>query len=129
AAVSSRKADKKKKTKREAQQGQSSQNTPSQQAAPDTAPVSAPPAQPPPARTPIPPPPPQPKQVVIPSNTSLIIRMIDGVDSQVNRAGEIFHASLDAPLMVDDQVVVPKGADVYVRLSAASSAGHMTGKS
>ena len=55
--------------------------------------------------------------------------MIDGVDSQVNRAGEIFHASLDAPLMVDDQVVVPRGADVYVRLSATSSAGHMTGKS
>lgn len=55
--------------------------------------------------------------------------MIDGVDSAVNNAGEIFHASLDAPLVVDDQVVVPKGADVYVRLSNASSAGHMTGKS
>jgi len=129
AAVSTRKADKKKKAKREVVQVQSAQNTPAQQVAPEPAPVPAPPAQPAPAPTPIPPPPPQPKQVVIPANSSLIIRMIDGVDSQVNRAGEIFHASLDAPLMVDDQVVVPKGADVYVRLSAASSAGHMTGKS
>ena len=55
--------------------------------------------------------------------------MIDGVDSAVNQAGEIFHASLDAPIVVDDQVTVPRGADVYVRLANASSAGHLTGKS
>ena len=55
--------------------------------------------------------------------------MIDGVDSSVNQPGEIFHASLDAPIVVDDQVIVPKGADVYVRLANASSAGHLTGKS
>ena len=47
----------------------------------------------------------------------------------MNKAGEIFHASLDAPMVVDDQVVVPQGADVYVRLSDASSAGRLTGKS
>lgn len=55
--------------------------------------------------------------------------MIDGVDSAVNKPGEIFHASLEAPLVVDDQVIVPKGSDVYVRLSNASSAGRATGKS
>jgi hypothetical protein len=55
--------------------------------------------------------------------------MIDGVDSSVNQPGEIFHASLDAPIVVDDQVIVPKGADVYVRLANSSSAGHLTGKS
>jgi hypothetical protein len=129
AAVPSRKPDRKKKAKREVEQLQSAENTPAQQPAPEAAPAPAPPAQL--VAAPLAPisPPPQPKQVVIPLNSSLIIRMIDGVDSQLNRAGEIFHASLDAPLMADDQVVVPKGADVYVRLSAASSAGHMTGKS
>jgi hypothetical protein len=55
--------------------------------------------------------------------------MIDGVDSSVNHAGEIFHASLEAPLVIGNEVVVPKGADIYVRLVSASSAGHMTGKS
>jgi hypothetical protein len=55
--------------------------------------------------------------------------MIDGVDSSVNKAGEIFHASLDAPLVVGDQVVIPRGVDIYVRLSDASSAGHLSGKS
>jgi hypothetical protein len=59
----------------------------------------------------------------------MTIRMIDGVDSSRNQPGEVFHASLDAPLVVDDQVVVSKGADVYVRLASAKSAGHMTGES
>ncbi len=96
--------------------------------APDPAPMpEAPQPQPPPP--PPPPPPPQPISVQIPSNATLTIRMIDGVDSQVNHAGEIFHASLEAPVVVDNQVVVPKGADVYVRLSAASSAGKFAGKS
>jgi len=55
--------------------------------------------------------------------------MIDSVDSSVNHAGEIFHASLEAPVVVDNEVVVPRGADVYVRLAAAGQAGHYKGKS
>lgn len=74
-------------------------------------------------------PPPPPKEVVVPANSTMTIRMIDGVDSSVNKAGEIFHASLDSPILVDNDVAVPAGADVYVRLANASSAGHMAGKS
>jgi len=55
--------------------------------------------------------------------------MIDSVDSSVNNPGEIFHASLENPIVVDNEVIVPKGADVYVRLVAASSAGKFAGKS
>jgi len=101
-------------------------------------PVDATPAEPPPpppqptpapAPQPPPPPPPQPKQVQIPASTTLTIRMIDGVDSSVNRAGEIFHASLENPIVVDNQVIVSKGADVYVRLVDANSAGKFSGRS
>jgi hypothetical protein len=73
--------------------------------------------------------PPPPKQVDVPADTILTIRMIDTIDSSVNKTGEIFHASLDSPILVDNEVVVPAGADVYVRLANASSAGHMAGKS
>ncbi len=76
-----------------------------------------------------PPPPPQPAQVQIPAGTTMSIRMIDGIDSSVNQPGEIFHASLDAPIVVDGQVVVPKNADVYVRLASVTSAGHIKGRS
>jgi hypothetical protein len=90
--------------------------------APEPAPAPAP--QPPP-----PPPPPQPKDVEVSANTTITIQMIDGVDSSVNHTGEIFHASLAAPIVVSDDVVVPSGADVYVRLSNAEQSGHYTGKS
>jgi BON domain len=95
---------------------------PAAQSAPQVAPPQAPPA-------PAPPPPPQPQQVQIPGGSTMTIRMIDSVDSSVNQPGEIFHASLDQPLISGDRVVVPKGADVYVRLVNASSAGRMTGSS
>ena len=101
----------------------------SQSAAPQSAPANTQPA---PAQAPAPapaPPPPQPTQVQIPAGTTMSIRMIDGVDSSVNQPGEIFHASLDAPIVVGDQVVVPKDADVYVRLASASSAGRVSGRS
>lgn len=90
---------------------------PEQQLAPQAAPAPQPPT------------PPEPTQVDIPVGSTVTIRMIDGVDSSVNQPGEIFHASLDVPLVVGNQVVVPKGADVYVRLVSAKSAGRMTGKS
>jgi len=96
---------------------------------PTPAPAPAPAPQPAPPPPPPPPPPPQPKQVEIPAGTTVTIRMIDGVDSSVNHPGEIFHASLDAPIVVGDEVVVPTGADVYVRLVSAASAGRYTGKS
>jgi BON domain-containing protein len=87
------------------------------------------PEPPPAAPQPPPPPPPQPKEIEVSANSTITIRMIDGVDSSVNQVGEIFHASLAAPIVVNDEVIVPSGADVYVRLSSANQAGHYTGKS
>jgi hypothetical protein len=91
--------------------------------------ASMPPEQPVAAAPPPPRPPPQPKRVEIPAGTSVRAQMIDGVDSSVNHAGEMFHASLASPITVDDQIVVPAGTDVYVKLVNAKSAGHMTGQS
>jgi hypothetical protein len=107
---------------------------PSDEAAAQAAgqPVASPPppsdSGPAPAAAPAPPPP-QPQQMQIAAGTTITIRMIDSVDSAVNQPGEIFHASLDAPLVVGDRVAVPKGADVYVRLVSARSAGRMMGQS
>jgi outer membrane murein-binding lipoprotein Lpp len=93
-------------------------------AAPAEQPVAAEAPPPPP-----PPPPPQPTRVEIPAGTGVRVQMIDGVDSSVNHAGEMFHASLVAPIVVDSQIVVPAGTDAYLKLVNAKSAGHMTGQS
>ena len=74
-------------------------------------------------------PPRQPVTVTVPANTIVSVRTIDSIDSKTNHAGEVFKASLDAPIVVDNRVIVPAGADVYVKLVDAKSAGHMTGRS
>jgi len=95
---------------------------------PPPAPV-APPVQTAVAPIPTPPPPPQPRRVEIPAGTTVRVQMIDGVDSSVNRTGEMFRASLQAPVVVNNEVIVPSGADMYVKLVEAKSAGRMTGQS
>lgn len=82
-----------------------------------------------PAATPAPPPPPQPVTVTVPANTIVTVRTIDGIDSKTNQAGQLFKASLDAPIVVDNRVIVPSGADAYIKLVNAKSAGRVTGRS
>jgi len=67
--------------------------------------------------------------VTIPAGQSLLVRMIDGVDSSKNHVGDVFHASLETDLTVGDTVVARKGADVYGRLAEAKEAGHISGSS
>jgi BON domain len=78
--------------------------------------------------TPAAPPPPQPKTVTIPANTVLTVRTIDTIDSKTNQAGEVFRASLDAAIVVNNEVIVPAGADAYIKLVTASSAGRFAGR-
>jgi hypothetical protein len=82
-----------------------------------------------PAPAPAPPPPPPPVTVEVPSGTVISVRMIDSIDSSVNRAGEEFAASLEAPVVVGDKVVIQRGADARVRLNQVASAGHVQGRS
>ncbi len=67
------------------------------------------------------------ESVTIPAGQSLLVRMIDGVDSSKNHVGDVFHASLETDLMVDNTIVARRGTDVYGRLAEAKEAGHMSG--
>jgi hypothetical protein len=67
--------------------------------------------------------------VTIPAGESLLVRMIDGVDSSKSHVGDVFHASLETDLTVNNVVVARKGADVYGRLANAQEAGHIAGSS
>ncbi len=68
-------------------------------------------------------------QVTIPKGTKLSVRLIDPIDSAVNKAGDVFRATLDAPVVVEDKVVIPKQADIEGQVVDAASAGHFTGRS
>ncbi len=91
--------------------------------------AAASPAAEPTAAAPAAPPPPQPVTVTVPANTIVTVRTIDSIDSKTNQAGQVFKASLDAPIVVENRVIVPSGADAYVRLVDAKSAGRVTGRS
>ena len=65
----------------------------------------------------------------VPIGTRILIRTIDAIDSDHNQVGDKFQASLEQPLIVDDMIVIPKGADVYGRLTQATEAGRIQGRS
>jgi hypothetical protein len=67
--------------------------------------------------------------VTIPAGTRISVRMIDSIDSTQNQVGDRFQASLEEPLMVEGREVVPKGVDVYGRLTDSKTSGTFTGKS
>jgi hypothetical protein len=76
-----------------------------------------------------PPSPPAPKKVTIPSGTNLSIRLVDSLDSERNQVGDQFRATLNAPIMIDDEVVVPQDADIQGRVVDVKSAGRYAGES
>lgn len=84
---------------------------------------------PPPIAVPAPLPPPAPKPVTIEQGTQLTVRLVDVIDSEKNQNGDTFHATLNAPLTVDGQPVIPAGTDVTGHIADLRSAGKFQGQS
>jgi hypothetical protein len=85
------------------------------------------PQQPPPP----PPPPPAPMPVAgiqIPSGTPITVRMIEKVDSRTAHLGQTFRASVDEPVLINGQTVIPRGADAVAKLVEDKESGKFEGK-
>jgi hypothetical protein len=54
--------------------------------------------------------------------------MIDGVDSNQSRLGQTFRASVDEPVLVGGQTVIPRGADAMVKLVEDKQSGKFEGR-
>ena len=68
------------------------------------------------------------ESVELPAGTNLVVRMIDGVDSEVNRVGQTFAGSMDQPVTMGGETIIPRGADVVVKLVDAKESGKLTGR-
>ena len=68
------------------------------------------------------------ESVELPAGTNLVVRMIDGVDSETNRVGQTFAASMDEPVILNGETVIPRGADVVVKLVDAKESGKLAGR-
>lgn len=75
-----------------------------------------------------PPPPPEPQKVTVPSGTQLSVRLNDTIDSGTAQTGDTFHATLDSPLSVDGDVVVPAHYDIQGHIVAAQASGKFQGR-
>jgi hypothetical protein len=75
-----------------------------------------------------PPPPPEPKKVTVPSGAVIPVRLIDPIDSAVAQVGDTFHATLDAPIAVDGDVVIPAHYDVEGHVVNAQASGKFAGR-
>jgi hypothetical protein len=63
----------------------------------------------------------------IPTGSMLTVRMIDGIDGEVNQVGETFTATLAQVLQVEGIEVAPRGADIRGRIAQVSGAGRVRG--
>jgi hypothetical protein len=66
--------------------------------------------------------------VTIPIDTGVTVRMIEAVNSDTSRLGQTYRASLDEPIYVNGQEVVPRGADVLTKLVEDQQSGKIQGK-
>ena len=72
---------------------------------------------------------PAPSNQTLSAGTVVTVQMIDPVDSGRNHVGEEFAATVAAPVVVGDTVMIPKGADARVRLVESKNAGRIKGQS
>ena len=97
-----------------------------QQVPPPVPPAATPAAAPAPQAAPTPPP--EPQKVTVPSGASLAVRLVDTIDSATAQIGDTFHATLDVPLAVDGDVVVPAHYDVDGHIVNAQASGKFAGR-
>jgi len=67
--------------------------------------------------------------LTLPAGTPLTIRTSTAIDTDRNRVGDVFDASLDQPLVWGDQTVFPRGTTVKGRIAYAKESGKLTGQS
>jgi hypothetical protein len=79
-------------------------------------PVKAPPAAAAPPRT-----------VTLPSGTALNVMLTENIDVDSAAAGQTFKSVLDDPVMLNGQVLIPRGSPILLQVAKVENAGQMKG--
>lgn len=64
----------------------------------------------------------------VPAGTEIVVRLIDPVNSERDNLGQTFRASVDEPVVVNGQTLIPRGADAVATLIDAQKSGKISGK-
>lgn len=68
-----------------------------------------------------------PQPVVVPAGTTLRVRTSEFIDVDSTRTGAKFRGTLDDPIMLRGEVVVPRGSDVELVAANVQQGGRMKG--
>jgi hypothetical protein len=55
-------------------------------------------------------------KIVVPEGTIITVRTIDNIDSTQTRPGQKYRASIDDPVVVGNQVIMPRGANCTIQI-------------
>jgi hypothetical protein len=64
----------------------------------------------------------------LPSGTQISVRLIDAIDSETNKVGDQFSATLEEPMTVGNDVIAQKGAKATVKLVETEDSGKFKGR-
>ncbi len=62
----------------------------------------------------------------IPAGTTIEVRIIESLTSEKAQVGDVFHATLTEPLVIEGREMYPKGADVVGRITEAHASGRLS---
>ncbi|HTI37088.1 MAG TPA: hypothetical protein VL484_05990 [Vicinamibacterales bacterium] len=82
-----------------------------------------------PAPPPPPPPPPKakPKPVSVPAGTAINVRLTEAIDVDASKAGQAFKGVVDDPIMINGNIVIPRGAGATLQAVKVEQSGKMKG--
>jgi len=72
---------------------------------------------------------PPPADVTIPAGTVITVRLVDSVDTRVNKAGDEIKATVDSQIADNGQIVIPRYSKARLRIVSVRNAGHIKGQS
>ena len=67
-------------------------------------------------------------KVTLPSGYVIPVRLADEVNSNHDKAGDLFTGTVDPSVLVHDQVVIPRGTEAHIRMVEGKKGGHVKGK-
>lgn len=69
------------------------------------------------------------KEDILPAGTPIVVRTSSTIDTDRNRVGDIFDATLEEALVSGDRTIAPRGSTVKGRIAYAKESGKLTGRS
>src|SRR6185437_14987119 len=66
--------------------------------------------------------------VTLPAGTQMRVRLMEALDTKRSRAGEVFTATLDAPVVMNERTVVPKGTEFRGHVTVSDESGRLKGR-